>query len=116
MCLKEKHYKDSGDNETVYAQRFDRSEGYVTYEKAKDICKYESASNELYTFLPRVEDLSLMIQLETYEPFKPKSEGPYWTKDGLYKWAATGPVQVSGDTGLVRCVYSNYKGRGDRPY
>ncbi len=116
LCLKEKHYKDSGDNETVYAQRFDRSEGYVTYEKAKDICKYESASNELYTFLPRVEDLSLMIQLETYEPFKPKSEGPYWTKDGLYKWAATGPVQVSGDTGLVRCVYSNYKGRDDRPY
>lgn len=105
LCLSDS-YETSGNN-TVYAQRFDRNEGLVTENEMKNICTGSYVNNgSMYVLPPRVEDLKLMIQYETYPTFKPKTVGPYWTTEGLYYWEEGDMRKATSETtGYVRCTY-----------
>lgn len=92
----------------VYAQRFDRNEGLVDESTMKKLCDGNTnGAGVLKTLPPRIDDLKLMIGYETYEPFKPKTEGPYWTTDGLYYWRSGTLEKAPGTVkkGYVRCTY-----------
>ena len=110
LCLSSSY--ETSNNETVYAQRFDRNEGLVTESEMKKICTGNYVDNgNMYVLPPRVQDLELMIQYETYPTFKPKTVGPYWTTEGLYYWEEGGMRKATSETtGYVRCTYrSNSK-------
>lgn len=92
----------------VYAQRFDRNEGLVNKSTMERLCDGQTnGAGVLQTLPPRVTDLESMIKYETFEPFRPKTEGPYWTENGLYYWRS-GKLEKAPENvtkGYVRCTY-----------
>lgn len=104
LCLSES--SGTSESNTVYAQRFDRNEGLVDEKEMRKLCSGNYVSNgNMYVLPPRLQDLNLMIEYETYAPFKPKSEGPYWTTEGLYYWRNNRAEKAFESKGYVRCVY-----------